>query len=375
MPNKAFIVKMFDNTEIEQAVMLTGIHGIGKSSIIAGIFKKMGYKVITIFLGQKADPGDVIGLPHKHEIVIEDGSKIWVTTFASMDWWPTDPNGKYIIFLDELNRAKPEMMQCIMDLVLNRMMNGRALPEHTRIIAAINPSNNGQYQVEDLDPALLDRFNVYELKPDVDEWISWAIETQIHDAVIGFITKHGETFLDPPTEIGESGTNSGTVTPSRRSWERVSNNFKKFPDLFADKTFLQTYLNGIVGIPASAAFHKYLNTLGVGLSAKTLLENYDRKVEETLKSMNQTDQISLMDDCVTYFKSNFDKLIKSKETSEKLTKNLERAFDHTKVETMAHFFSKLQNEHNKKEKWPELVASSNKNLATKFQKIIRSQEV
>lgn len=370
MPSKTDVIKILKRTRVNQAVMLTGIHGIGKSSIIASEMAKEGYTTITLFLGQKADPGDIIGLPHKHEITNPDGTKIWVTSFASMDWWPRDPNGKYVIFLDELNRAKSEMMQCIMDLVLNRKMNGRDLPIHTRIIAAINPSNDGQYQVEDLDPALLDRFRVYELKPTVDEWLDWAIEEKLHEAVIGFITKTQENYLDPPTDQKDN-----QVGPSRRSWHSLSNDLTAYPDLFEDHGFLQTYMTGCVGVPASAAFRKFLSEMNSGLTAKIILEKWDRKIEEKAKELNQVTQISLMDECVTYFKTNFEKLRTDEVESKKVCANLQYFMDIVKVESKAHFFEKFRTSHKQNEGWPKLISNSNRNLAESFVKIQRAQQV
>ena len=41
-----------------------------------------------------------------------------------------------VLFLDELNRARPEILQTIMDLALNRTLAGRALPDGSRIITS-----------------------------------------------------------------------------------------------------------------------------------------------------------------------------------------------------------------------------------------------
>ena len=56
----AFIL---DNTPAEQNIMLVGKHGIGKSRILEDYFSKRGERVVTLFLGQMSDPGDLIGLP------------------------------------------------------------------------------------------------------------------------------------------------------------------------------------------------------------------------------------------------------------------------------------------------------------------------
>ena len=96
----------------EQNIMLAGAHGIGKSRILTEYFEGEKMKVVTLFLGQMSDPGDLIGLPYKNE-------KTGQTDFLPPYWFPVD--GKPIVlFLDELNRARPEILQSVMDLTLNR---------------------------------------------------------------------------------------------------------------------------------------------------------------------------------------------------------------------------------------------------------------
>ena len=54
---------ILDNTPSDQNIMLVGKHGIGKSRILENYFSQKGQKVVTLFLGQMSDPGDLIGLP------------------------------------------------------------------------------------------------------------------------------------------------------------------------------------------------------------------------------------------------------------------------------------------------------------------------
>lgn len=382
MPNIAFFEKMIKNSLESQAVLVEGVHGIGKSSVISNISKKLGYEVITIFLGQKADPGDIIGLPHKYQVEISGVSR-WVTTFAEMDWWPKDPTKKYVIFFDEINRASSSMRQCVMDLVLNRSMNGKSLPEHTRIFAAINPSTEGNYQVDDLDPALLDRFNVYVLEPTTREWLNYAIEFEFHDAVVGFISNKGDDCLDPPSQIKE-----GTVYPSRRSWERLSDNLKAFPDILSDLSFLQTYANGFVGTVAAKKLRDYIQTLNSKINGELVLLEYSAKMEKEIKELNQTEQISIVHECVNYFNKNITKFEKEEEfTSDPISKrfdsrqdwalhcctNLEQYLKVCLKEVSAVFFKEMQNAHSDKKKWPHFIASTKPDISKNYRDTIRGQ--
>ena len=93
-----------------QNIMLVGKHRIGKSEILTDYYSSKGMKVVTLFLGQMSAPGDIIGLPNKDD----DGLK---SEFLPPYWFPIDDQ-PIVLFLDELNRARPEVLQTIMDLTL-----------------------------------------------------------------------------------------------------------------------------------------------------------------------------------------------------------------------------------------------------------------
>ena len=228
-----------------QNIMLTGRHGIGKSQILTRYFESQGMKVVTLFLGQMSDPGDLIGLPTKNT---ETGK----TDFMPPYWFPTD--GKpVVLFLDELNRARPEVLQTIMDLALNRKLAGRSLPEGSRLISAVNDGE--EYQLTDLDPALVSRFNVYAFRPTVQDWLLWAEKAGLDKRVTGFISAH-QDWLD-----GEAGKEAELdtgleKTPDRRAWTKVS-------DVLAGMESLDEVdhkvISGIVGVRAASAFASYLS--------------------------------------------------------------------------------------------------------------------
>src|ERR1700733_12395015 len=107
-------------TPPEQNVMLIGKHGIGKSEIIRRFYETERHlNVVAFFLGQMSDPGDLIGLMHKDE---ETGRSAFLPPF----WWPVDGR-PIVLFLDELNRARPEILQSIYELALNKTLAGKRL--------------------------------------------------------------------------------------------------------------------------------------------------------------------------------------------------------------------------------------------------------
>ena len=157
--NISELKETLDLTPSTQNIMLVGKHGIGKSEILTSYFNSKGLKVVTLFLGQMADPGDIIGIPSKVEKQDAKGKATSHTDFTPPYWFPQDDQ-PIVLFLDELNRARPEILQTVMDLTLNRKLAGKALPKGSHVISAVNDGE--EYQLTDLDPALVSRFNIYD---------------------------------------------------------------------------------------------------------------------------------------------------------------------------------------------------------------------
>lgn len=263
---------ILENTPCEQNIMLVGKHGIGKSRILEEYYNQKGYKVVTLFLGQMSDPGDLIGLPEKDE-------KTGKTDFLLPYWFPTDRK-PVVLFLDELNRARPEVLQTIMDLTLNRKLAGKALPLGSRIISAVN--NGNEYQLTDLDPALVSRFNIYEFAPTVDDWLKWAEDSGIDRRIISFIEENPE-YLDG--EVSYVEASNLERTPDRRSWERVSKILVNFPE-FTD--IHKPIFTGIIGNQATALLFRHIKEHNVP-SAQEILTGDFESLESSLKSISVPD--------------------------------------------------------------------------------------
>ena len=260
--------QLLEATPASHNIMLVGNHGIGKSEILSEYYGSLGMPVVALFLGQMSDPGDLIGLPCKDE-------KTGKTDFMPPYWCPTD--GKPIVlFLDELNRARPEILQTVMDLALNRKLAGKLLPEGSRIISAVNAGD--QYQLTDLDPALVSRFNIVNFKPTAEEWLLWARKSGLDPRVVGFIDEN-RMWLDKDPDQKEGADTGLDKNPDRRAWKRVS-------DVVADKAELKEIdskiISSIVGPKAASAFIQNAATRKI-LSGREVLSGFGKaKVMDTI---------------------------------------------------------------------------------------------
>ena len=318
---------ILDNTPSEQNIMLVGKHGIGKSRILEEYFADKNAKVVTLFLGQMSDPGDLIGLPEKDE-------KTGKTDFMLPYWFPTDGQ-PVVLFLDELNRARPEVLQTIMDLTLNRKLAGKSLPKGSRIISAVN--NGNEYQLTDLDPALVSRFNIYEFAPTVEDWLEWARKNQIDSRIISFIDENPE-FLDSD-EI--SSSDNLERNPDRRSWERVSKIIQKFEIL---DSVHQPLISGIIGNRATAVFFEFVNSHRVPSVEKLLSGDFGEN-QKLLEDLSFAD-FTQLNEAILRWGEKF----KSASETEKINygKNFQAYFEwlsaNDKKELQAHFASLISAE-------------------------------
>lgn len=260
--------QLLDATPASHNIMLVGQHGIGKSEILNEYFSSQGMTVISLFLGQMSDPGDLIGLPCKEE---QTGR----TNFMPPYWFPVD--GKPIVlFLDELNRARPEILQTVMDLALNRKLAGKPLPRGSRIISAVNAGD--QYQLTDLDPALVSRFNIVNFKPTAEEWLLWARKSGLDERVISFIDTN-RIWLDKDPDQKEGQDTGLDKTPDRRAWKRVSDVISSRDEL---KEIDAKIISSIVGPKAASVFVQSSSAKKL-LSGKDILSRFsDKKVKQTL---------------------------------------------------------------------------------------------
>ena len=273
------LLSLLDITPADQNLMLVGNHGIGKSEILTDYFSGKGMKVVPLFLGQMSDPGDLIGIPNRNDTTGK-------TEFMPPYWFPLD--GKpVVLFLDELNRARPEVLQTIMDLALNRTLAGRRLPDGSRIISAVNAGD--QYQLTDLDPALVSRFNVVTFLPTAQEWLLWAEKVGVDARVRDFI-RENPMWLDKNPDAKEGADTGLDKTPDRRGWKRVSDILKTAGDI---SPIVTKAIAAIVGPKAASALAGSVSARKI-LSGREVLQNFEKHLP-TLKGY-ELHQLSVVND-------------------------------------------------------------------------------
>jgi hypothetical protein len=139
-------------------LLLVGRHGVGKTSIVKGAFERAGLNY-KYYSASTMDPWvDLVGIP-KEVGKGEDGSKGYLDLIRPKEF---EDDLVEAIFLDEYNRAPMKVRNAVMELIQFKSINGRRFNNLKVVWAAINPDDDDDldYDVEPLDPAQKDRFEV-----------------------------------------------------------------------------------------------------------------------------------------------------------------------------------------------------------------------
>jgi hypothetical protein len=159
-------------------VMLIGLHGVGKTEEVLALAKKKGLK-LKYYSCSTMDPfTDFVGVPFARQG--ENGEE-----YLKMVR-PREVDDAEIIFFDEFNRADPKVHNALFELIQFRKINGETLPNLRMVWAAMNPPGQ-DYDVEELDPALIDRFDVFEdvkAAPSVPYMTSVGIDADVARALV-----------------------------------------------------------------------------------------------------------------------------------------------------------------------------------------------
>lgn len=137
-------------------VLLSGRHGVGKTSRMREAFERNGIKY-HYYSAPTMDPWvDLVGIPKPTEdkdygevLQLVRPRQILDESFSA-------------IILDEYNRAPKKVRNAVMELIQFKTINGYCLDHIKYIWVGVNPSDDHSltYDVDELDPAQKDRFHI-----------------------------------------------------------------------------------------------------------------------------------------------------------------------------------------------------------------------
>lgn len=321
-----------DAREVDDSVLIEGLHGIGKSSIVKQTAEENGMHYELLILSIK-EPGDLLGMPSSKET--EYSTK---TVWDEPDWFQRVTNAAFpekvkfqdlifkdeelkdfvlkninendkfvtrnklnslykdfyelfedelflvkkdstliyskakqtLLFLDELNRATLETRQVALQLVLEKELHSHKLPyvNGKRTFIVSAINPADKYQVFELDAALLDRFTTVEMVVDVESFLEYARKKELSQVMIDYISE----FPDRLHMLNEDESKG----PTPRSWEVVSNYIRTNKDKGRLFNALEGRLGSAVALQFFSYYNEYQNNITLD-SLETLILSVSKK--------------------------------------------------------------------------------------------------
>jgi hypothetical protein len=255
--------------------LIVGETGIGKTALAKELADKNNWNLIVID-GNLLKEGEIGGLPtiepytrvnHKGDKV-EKKATVYAVHHKLREIDEEISKGKTVLlFIDEINRCEHTVQQELMNLILNREINGYTLHDGVKIIAAMNPSSkygsDFDYQVVDMDVAQENRFVWLYMEPDHVQWLDWAIDAGLEPKVIEFISTFPEYLLK---------INEDDIRATPRSYERISSLYRIYQKQ-KDSVPRSVFLNVLRGNVGKLIAEEFVNFVESDFSALISFED------------------------------------------------------------------------------------------------------
>lgn len=192
--------------------LFTGEAGLGKSQICQQWVKEQrkenpDFGFLDLRIAYMEAP-DLIGFPETD--IDKNGLKR--TAHRLPEFWPTEGEG--LILLEEPNRGTTGVMNCLMQLLTDRIVHNYHLPEGWIIAGCVNPEG-AEYDVNRMDAALSDRFEHFEIDYDPVVFLDFIEMSAWEDTIQMFISSGSWTYKKSE-DVPE-----GSPYISPRTWSKL----------------------------------------------------------------------------------------------------------------------------------------------------------
>jgi hypothetical protein len=198
-------------------IMFTGMPGIGKTAMIKMVALEMKYD-LEIFHPVISDPTDFKGMPW----IFQDKDGKTHCVFVAFDQLKrlTEATRPVICFLDDFGQAPVAVQAACMQLLHGGEIAGRKLSKHVRFAACTNRKQDRAGVSGILEPVKSRFHGIFELVPELDPWITFAVTVGISPMLVAFM-RHRPGWLNGGDE-GWSPVSDIVNQPCPRTIEHLS---------------------------------------------------------------------------------------------------------------------------------------------------------
>lgn len=246
----------------QRPILLMGPPGIGKTAIMEQVARRCGVGLVAYTITHHTRQS-AIGLPHIEEktyggqvmsVTEYTMSEIIASVYETMERTGCQEG---ILFLDEINCVSETLAPTMLQFLQNKTFGTHRVPEGWVIVAAGNPPEYNK-SVREFDVVTLDRVRQINVEADLDIWLDYAREKQLHGAVISYLSVKRERFY----MVKRTEDNLSFVTA--RGWEDLSQILKGYEALQVPVTeaLVSQFLHHEETASDFAAYYRLYQTYG-----------------------------------------------------------------------------------------------------------------
>ena len=305
-------IKMCLEDHNQARLMIWGAPGIGKTAILMNVLDEMkkdfpDYNLIVKTLSNETP--DNFTLPKYVEVdgydMATDVPKTWLPVYKptgnpAVDAMHDEKCGNGLLFIDELSRATPQVLNVILPLVNEGMFNGYKLGSGWTIVCASNRTDDEASGQSSIGNALANRFFQLHYEPTVHTWRKWADKQKfISPLLLQWLSMpESEEFsggkfyyMDPNEDSGRLSDTTLMCTP--RSWTNAMRRLARYHHTGSLEGFnifdipdriVRRALNGAVPAQAVDAFMSFLAVI-------SKIGNFDQAVYDVWQNGGKSTKI------------------------------------------------------------------------------------
>ena len=210
----------------QRPVFLLGAPGIGKTAIMSQIAQELGIGLVSYSMTHHTRQS-ALGLPlivhHNYEGTEYDASEYTMSEIVASvyDYMEQTGVSRGVLFLDEINCVSETLYPSMLQFLQFKTFGRHRVPDNWVVVCAGNPPEYNK-SVHEFDIVTLDRLRKVVVEPSFDAWRAYAIDHDIHPAVLSFLDLKKENFYSVVS------TPAGKRFVTARGWEDLSEIIKLF---------------------------------------------------------------------------------------------------------------------------------------------------
>lgn len=243
----------------QRPVFMLGAPGIGKTAIMEQIAEELNVALVSYSMTHHTRQS-ALGLPFirqkSYGDMTYDVSEYTMSEIIASIYETMELSGirEGILFLDEINCVSETLAPSMLQFLQYKVFGRHSVPEGWVIVTAGNPPEYNK-SVREFDVVTMDRLKVLEVEADYTTWKAYAMDHNVHGAILSFLELKKEFFYHIETTV------KGRTYVTARGWEDLSEIITMYEEegLRVDESLMGQYIRSDMIVKEFAAYYDLYN--------------------------------------------------------------------------------------------------------------------